>query len=155
MLLKLHSETNSKERKLQWQGIMGVHGCNNFLEKKMIAFSCGRWWCSYCMHSCPLCFLHSLWASCLSALRWTWMHEECFSVTYDSSIVLTWNIAAECQGTGKDWKQLFRCGEAIVPVTTWFKIQLSTKNTLYIKSIPPVCLVKRRLAPVNCHCFSL
>lgn len=78
MLLKLHSETNSKERTLQWQGIMGVHGCNKFLEKKMIAFSCCRWWGSYCMHSCPLSFHHSLWAGCLSALRWTWCTRSAF-----------------------------------------------------------------------------
>lgn len=46
------------------------------------------------------------------------MREECFSVTYDSSIVLTWNTAAKCQGTGKERKQLPQRGKAIVPVTT-------------------------------------
>lgn len=77
------------------------------------------------------------------------MHEENFSVTCNSSIVLTWNIAAVCQGTDKNWKQLLQCGKAIVSVTTWFEMQLDTKNTLYIKSTPPVNIVKRRLAPVN------
>ncbi len=83
------------------------------------------------------------------------MHEERFSVTYNSSIVLTRNIAAECQGTDKDWKQLLQCGKAIVSVTTWFEMQLNTKNTLHIKSPPPVRLVKRRLAPVSRWCISL
>lgn len=83
------------------------------------------------------------------------MHEERFSVTCDSSIVQTWNIAAVRQGTDKDWKQLLQCGKAIVSVTTWFEMQLNTKNTFYIKSTPPLCLVKRRLAPVNPWCISL
>lgn len=30
------------------------------------------------------------------------MHEERSSITYDSSIVLTWNIAAKCQEKDKD-----------------------------------------------------
>lgn len=83
------------------------------------------------------------------------MHEERFSVTYDSSIVLVGNIAAVCQRTDKDWKQLLQCGKAIVSVTTWFEMQLNTKHTLYIKSTPPIYLVKRRLGPVNPRCISL
>lgn len=83
------------------------------------------------------------------------MHEERSSVTYDSSIVLLGNIAAVCQRTDKDWKQLLRRGKAIVSVTTWFEMQLNTKHTLYIKSPPPICLVKRRLGPVNLQRISL
>ena len=83
------------------------------------------------------------------------MHEERSFITYDSSIVLTWNIAAKCQETDKDWKQLPQCGKAIVSVTTWFEMRLNATNTFYIKSPPPVCLVKRRLAPVSWRHFSL
>lgn len=83
------------------------------------------------------------------------MHEERFSVRRSSSIVLTWNIAAMCQGMDKDWKQLLHCGKAIVSVTTWFEMQLNTKHTLYIKSTPLVRLVKGRLVPVNRWCISL
>lgn len=83
------------------------------------------------------------------------MHEERFSVRRNSSIVLTWNIAAMCQGMDKDWKQLLQCGKAIVSVTTWFEMQLNNKHTLYIKSTPLVRLVKGRLVPVKPWCISL
>lgn len=69
------------------------------------------------------------------------MHEERSSVTCDSSIVLTRNIATVCQETDKDWKQLLQRGEAIVSVTTWFEMQLNSKHTLYIKkhTSTPLC----------------
>lgn len=57
------------------------------------------------------------------------MHEECFSITYSSSMVLTWNTGAKCQGMGKDWKQLPERGKAIVPVIVWFKTWPHTENT--------------------------
>lgn len=71
------------------------------------------------------------------------------------SIVLTWNTATTCQRMNKDWKQLLQCGKAIVSVTTWFEMQLNTKNTFYIKSTHLVHLVKRRLASVSPRRISL
>lgn len=77
------------------------------------------------------------------------MHAECFSITYSSSMVLTWNTGAKCQGMGKDWKQLLQSGKAIVPVIVWFKTRPHTENTT-LKAYLQSALLKDSLVLHDC-----
>lgn len=60
------------------------------------------------------------------------MHEECFTTTFDSSIVLTWNFTAMCHEWTKTAGNYFSVAKQF-SFSSWFKMQFNIKCSPCIK----------------------